>query len=179
MCAPGSSLRRLLEAPMRAGRVEWIGVRQARRVALREVEAIALDPAFGIEGDHARSPKRQVTLIDAAALAAIASFLGRADVAPAALRRNIVVSGINLHALKDARVRIGEAELLITGECHPCSRMEETFGTGGYNAVRGHGGVTARVCLAGVVRLGDAVGREGDWGVAPNPTRTQAGPGPA
>ena len=122
---------------------------------------MALDPAFGIAGDHARSPKRQVTLIDAAALAAIASFLGRADVDPAALRRNIVVSGINLHALRGAHVRIGEAELEITGECHPCSRMEETFGTGGYNAVRGQGGVTARVCQAGVVRHGDAIVRLG------------------
>ncbi len=161
MFAPGASLRLLLEASVRAGRVQWVGVRGARRAALREVDAVELDPVSGIAGDHARSPKRQVTLIDAAALAAIASFLGRAHVDPASLRRNIVVSGINLHALRGARVRIGEAELEITGECHPCSRMEETFGTGGYNAVRGQGGVTARVCLAGIVRRGDAVLRLG------------------
>ena len=94
-----------------------------------------------------------------------------------------MVSGINLHALRGARVRIGAAELEITGECHPCSRMEETFGTGGYNAVRGHGGVTARVCQSGVVRRGRlgratwGVGRRHASGRRPAPAGTGS-PGP-
>ena len=55
MFAPGSSLRRLLEAPVRPGRVDWIGLRAERRAALCAVDAAMLDPAFGLEGDHARS----------------------------------------------------------------------------------------------------------------------------
>ncbi len=67
------------------------------------------------------------------------------------------LKGINLLALKDKTFRIGQAVLETTGECHPCSRMEENLGPGGYNAVRGHGGITARVVEAGMIRVGDRV----------------------
>lgn len=70
-----------------------------------------------------------------------------------------MVEGINLLGLKGRAFRIGEAVLEATGECHPCSRMEETFGVGGYNAVRGLGGLTTRVTEGGVVRIGDPVVR--------------------
>ena len=72
-------------------------------------------------------------------------------------RRNIVVSGINLLALAKRRFRIGEVVLETTGPCEPCSRMEENLGPGGYNAMRGHGGITARVAKGGTISVGDAV----------------------
>jgi MOSC domain-containing protein YiiM len=100
-----------------------------------------------------------VTLLQFEHLSAIAAFLGLEAVAPERLRRNLVVSGLNLLALKGRRFRIGEAVLDASGECHPCSRMEEALGPGGYNALRGHGGITARVLEGGAIRLGDAVAR--------------------
>jgi MOSC domain-containing protein YiiM len=65
--------------------------------------------------------------------------------------------GINLLAFKDKQFRIGEVLLEYTGECHPCSRMEENLGPGGYNAVRGHGGITAQILKGGGIRIGDLV----------------------
>lgn len=74
---------------------------------------------------------------------------------PADLRRNVVTHGIHLLALKEKRFQIGSAVLETTGECRPCSRMEEILGVGGYNAVRGLGGITARIVKSGTVSVGD------------------------
>uniref|UniRef100_UPI002869BBBC MOSC domain-containing protein n=1 Tax=Deinococcus sp. TaxID=47478 RepID=UPI002869BBBC len=98
---------------------------------------------------------RQVTLIQAEHLPVIAALAGLEAVTPEQLRRNIVVRGLPLLALKERRFQIGDVILEGTGECHPCSRMEEELGEGGYNAVRGHGGLTARVIRGGVIRVGD------------------------
>jgi len=159
MLNPSSPLSALMNAPVRPGRIEWIGLRPARRADMQVVDAVQLDPHRGMIGDRyaGRSGERHVTLIQRENLAAIAAHLGLEAVFPEQLRRNVVVSGINLLALKDRPFRLGTAVLEMTGECHPCSRMEEIFGPGGYNAVRGHGGITARVLAGGDVRVGDAV----------------------
>ena len=129
---------------------------------MQAIDTAVLDPEQGLIGDHYSSRTggaRHVTLIQTEHLSAIAAHLGLDAVAPEQLRRNIVVAGINLAALKGRRFTLGGAVLEATGECHPCAQMEEILGTGGYNAVRGHGGLTARVVTGGVVRLGDGVAR--------------------
>ena len=141
------------------GKVTWIGVRPERRAEMLVVDAVEAKTQNGLTGDRyaGRTGTRQVTLIQTEHLPVIASTLGLESVYPAQLRRNICVSGINLLALKDKQLQIGEVILEYTGLCHPCSFMEETFGDGGYNAVRGHGGITARVIQSGVIKIGDGV----------------------
>lgn len=124
------------------------------------LDAVQINPGTGLEGDRfsgSVKSKRQVTLIQQEHLDVIAACLHRDHILPALLRRNIVVSGINLLALKDKVFRIGGAVLEFSGLCHPCSKMERELGAGGYNAMRGHGGITARVCEAGLVRIQDRV----------------------
>jgi len=122
-------------------------------------ECVETNVEVGLVGDRyaGSSGKRQVTLIQYEHLAVIASMLNLKEVDPTLLRRNIAVSGINLLALKDKQFTVGDAVLEYTGLCHPCSFMEQTFGAGGYNAVRGHGGLTARVVRSGSIRLSDKV----------------------
>ncbi len=149
---PGLSARPPARRPAAPRHVVWIGIRPARREPLLPVAAAGMDPETGLDGDHYRSGTsrtRQVTLIQSEHLGAIAGYLGLERVEPERLRRNVVTSGINLLALKGRTFRLGTALLLCTGECHPCSRMEAELGTGGYNAVRGHGGITARVPASG------------------------------
>ena len=87
----------------------------------------------------------------------ISSILGGKRINPKLTRRNIVVSGINLLSLKHQKFRIGSVILETTGICAPCKRMEENLGVGGYNAMRGHGGITATVIEEGTIKLGDTI----------------------
>ncbi|CAG0965918.1 hypothetical protein ANRL3_01181 [Anaerolineae bacterium] len=153
------SYRKLLETHPRNGIVEWIGVRPQRRVPMASLEKIQADPIGGLEGDHysgKTNRQRQVTLIQREHLAVIAALM-KQPVTPETLRRNLLVSGINLLALKGQAIQVGTVILKVTGACHPCSRMEEALGVGGYNAMRGHGGVTAEIIRGGFITLGDSV----------------------
>jgi MOSC domain-containing protein YiiM len=151
-----------MAGPMRPGELVWIGLRPSRKAAMLTPESALLVAAQGIDGDRYRTQRdgpRQVTLVGAEDIAAIASFLGRNEVPADLLRRNFVTRGINLAALKGRTFNIGSATLEATGECAPCSQMEANLGPGGYNAVRGHGGITARILEGGRVRIGDTLQR--------------------
>ncbi len=157
------TIRDLNAPPHIAGRVEGIVVRGSSRDRARRIEATKAIAGIGLADDRLglrgepELTTRQVTLIQHEHLAVIAQ-LARVDaVDPVGLRRNLVVSGINLLALKNGKLQVGDAVLELVGPCHPCSRMEEAIGAGGYAAMRGHGGMTARVLIGGAIRVGDAV----------------------
>jgi len=140
-----------------SGMVQWIGYRPKRREPVIATDSISIFQE-GLEGDHyASGGKRSVTLIQYEHLAVIASLLGVSCISPADLRRNIVASSVNLLGLRKRQFKIGEAILEGTGLCAPCSRMEEIFGDGGYSAVRGHGGITAKIIQPGKVQIGDKI----------------------
>lgn len=139
-----------------AGRVEWIGVRPARRADITAPQS-ALLQEDGLAGDHATSGKRALTMIQAEHLPVIAALAGLELVLPEVLRRNLVVSGLNLLAFRKSKLRVGTATIEVMGPCPPCSRMEEALGHGGYTAMRGHGGVYASVITPGAIEVGDLV----------------------
>lgn len=160
---PMTRLERLLATLPQRGRVEWIGLRPAKGEPLQPVSSVEAAPGRGLAGDRFKGTpdsKRQVTLIQAEHLAAVASMLGRETLDPALTRRNVVVSGINLYALRNARFHVGALLLEGTGICAPCEQMERALGPGGFNAMRGHGGITARILQPGVIAIGDAVAME-------------------
>ncbi len=168
-------LRELTRQFGRPGRLDAIFLRPRRDVAAIGVESVAALADRGLAGDRsaAREPPatgggtRLVTLIQTEHVPLIAAWTDRPDLDPAALRRNLMISGLNLLAARspfaDVRLhlRVGADVLIrVTGPCDPCSKMEAVLGRGGYNAMRGHGGLTARVVAGGTLRIGDAVHAE-------------------
>lgn len=152
------SLRERLRDVPGEGRVAWIGLRPARGAAMQVVEAAVAVAERGLVGDRVRRGDRQVTLIQAEHLPVIARFVSREVVAPEQLRRNLVIEGINLLALGKLSFAVGDEVILVgTGACAPCGKLEELIGRGGFQAARGHGGITARIERGGIVRVGDRV----------------------
>ncbi|MEM7400822.1 MAG: MOSC domain-containing protein [Pseudomonadota bacterium] len=142
------------------GKLEWIGLRNQREKEIIQVESAELLLEHGIAGDKAAQKpggKRQVTLIQAEYFPVMASFLNKEKIDPSIMRRNLVVSGINLSILNKQSLNINNAILEITGNCAPCHKMEHALGYGAYNAMRNHGGVNAIVRAGGVISIGDEV----------------------
>lgn len=167
-------LRNLTRQFVHNGLLEAIYLRPQRGVEAIRVDAVDAFEGRGLAGDRSANrpssssvpSKRQVTLIQAEHLPLIARWTARPSLDAKILRRNLVISGFNLLAARSPfadqalRVLVGnEVLLVVTGDCAPCSKMEAdaALGLGGYNALRGHGGVTARIVRGGTLRVGDVV----------------------
>ena len=169
---PSQTLRELTQQFPLAGRVDAIYLRPARLVSVVSVTEARAEPGLGLIGDRRSSTlrtgdlaqKRELTLFQAEHLQTLADWLGLPSLEPGRLRRNLVVSGINLVSMRSLfadvvlQWRIGaDVVIEVSGSCDPCSRMETELGQGGYNAMRGHGGVTARVLTGGTIRVSDPI----------------------
>lgn len=143
-----------------SGSVEWIGVRPERFVALAEKNDVFAEAGRGLHGDHRmdKTPGsgRQVTLISREFIEAIERQRGE-SIDPARLRRNIVVTGVNLNALRYQRIQVGEAILEVGALCDPCERMEKELGPGGFVSMMGYGGYCCKIVESGRIACGDSV----------------------
>lgn len=166
------TLRDLITRIATQGRIEAIVIRPERNEPAQYVDAVKAEPGLGLIGDRRAknkrtdkaSRKRELSLIQAEHLPLIASWCGIEQLEATRLRRNLVISGVNLLAMKSpfADIRLewqigNEVCIEVTGPCDPCSKMEAELGPGAYNAMRGHGGVTAMIVASGVIRVGDVV----------------------
>lgn len=143
------------------GQLQWIGVRPARKEAMHILDSVEAIAGLGLQGDRrckgSAGSARQVTIISEEYLHIISQLLKQDSVEPSLLRRNLVVSGINLTALRHQRFRIGSAVFEATAQCHPCLRMEAALGKHGVAAMLGHGGLCAKIIEGGVIQIGDDV----------------------
>ncbi len=160
MNTQGRLLGRYLSS-INAGELHWIGLRPGRKEPMQSVDSVLAIAEKGLEGDHRclKTPgsARQVTLISEEHIACIKSLCELEHLSPSLLRRNLLVSGINLNILRHQRFQIGDAIFEATAQCHPCSRMLEPLGPTGPANMMGYGGLCAKIISSGVICVGDKV----------------------
>jgi MOSC domain-containing protein YiiM len=147
--------------------VELLLVATLRHGDMLELPALQLKAGRGIVGDRffsrsTRHPERNITLIEAEAIAAVAAELDLPIPAQAA-RRNLVTRGIRLNALVGQTFRVGPVLLRGVELCEPCVVLGRNLQTPRcpperiIRAFLRRGGLRATILCDGVIRQGDAI----------------------
>lgn len=137
------------------GKVVGLHICVAHRKPMQSVSNINMIEGAGIEGDlHAKldgsRKRRQVLIMDRETLTEF-------ELADGVIKENITIEGLRMDLLQDNQsILIGEAELTISEDCAPCSRMDE-IKPGLQNALLGRRGKLAQVVKSGPVELGDQI----------------------
>jgi len=104
--------------------------------------------------DHKENYKGQITFFASEVFEDVCRDLGVRGQSPGVLRRNVITSGVDLNTL------IGE-EFILQGirfagveECRPCYWMDQALAPGAEAALRGRGGLRARILDDGTLRVG-------------------------
>lgn len=122
-----------------------IEVRSARCVAGRGIEG---DRFFDFKNDY----KGQITFFAMEVYQRLCDELQVANRSPAAFRRNVVTEGLDLGALIGTEFVLQGVRFLGTAECTPCYWMDTAFAPGAEEALRGTGGLRAKILKDGVLR---------------------------
>lgn len=148
------------------GNVVAIHVAAENGGPVRALPEANLVPGKGIEGDRnytyaeehpdEMKPKKEVTLVESEAVAAIASEDGIAMTA-GETRRNIETKGVPLNHLVGRKFRVGAARLKGLELCEPCGYLETLTQKGVVKALMHRAGLRAQILTGGTVRPGDPI----------------------
>lgn len=142
-----------------AGRLIGIAGREQSRAAMIEQQRGRITIAAGLEGDckGSRFPLRQITLLDIAAWNEACAILGF-DLPWTTRRANLLTQAVSLPRGLGSRLKVGQAELEVTGKTSPCLQMDLAFqGLRRALADDWRGGVTCKVIKGGAIAIGDPV----------------------
>ena len=73
---------------------------------------------------------------------------------PSVFRRNLITKGVNLNSLIGQEFEIQGVRFLGTQESTPCYWMNQAFAEGAEEALKGNGGLRAKILSDGVLRKG-------------------------
>jgi MOSC domain-containing protein YiiM len=123
-----------------------------------EVESVECVAGKGLRGDrffaYKDNYKGQATFFSLEMYERICEQLHVTHRDSSVFRRNIIVSGVDLNSLIGEEFVLQGVRFLGTQECSPCHWMDHAFAEGAERALKGHGGLRARVLTDGVLRRG-------------------------
>lgn len=126
------------------------------KLPIREIRAVECVAGRGLRGDrffdHQSDYKGQVTLFSQEVFDELCRALAAPQTSPAALRRNLLVSGGDLNGLIARQFELQGVLLEGTEECRPCYWMDEALGPGAEAWLRGRGGLRCRILSDGWLR---------------------------
>lgn len=130
----------------------------ARTHSMQSVDRVECVAGKGLRGDrffaYKDHYKGQVTFFSKEILDSVFEHVGAVNRAPWAMRRNVMVSGIDLNSLIDREFEIGGIRFAGTEECAPCRWMDRSIGEGAREFLQGNGGLRARILSDGVLSRG-------------------------
>jgi MOSC domain-containing protein YiiM len=126
-------------------------------VEVRQIECVA---GHGIRGDrfydYRDNYKGQITFFSFEVFERLAQHFGMTNKSAGAVRRNVVVSGIELNDLIGEEFSIQGVRLRGTAHCKPCYWMDQAIAPGAEEFLQGNGGLRAQILSDGVIAVGDA-----------------------
>ncbi|MCC6213804.1 MAG: molybdenum cofactor biosysynthesis protein [Polyangiaceae bacterium] len=128
------------------------GIEQVQEVRCVAGQGLEGDRYFGYKEDY----KGQITFFDWKVYEQLVSNYPDRRVDPSLLRRNVLIDGVDLNSLVARRFRVGGVLFEGSEECAPCYWMNDAIGPGAEDALRGRGGLRARIVEGGVLRAGAA-----------------------
>ena len=127
---------------------------------LNEVTSIECVAGRGIRGDrfydYKDNYKGQITFFSFEVFERLAAHFGLTNKSAGAVRRNVVVSGVDLNDLIGEEFSIQGVRLRGTAHCRPCYWLDQAVAPGAEQFLAGKGGLRAQILSDGVIAVGDA-----------------------
>jgi MOSC domain-containing protein YiiM len=126
-------------------------------VEVQEIECVA---GHGIRGDrfydYRDDYKGQITFFSLEVFERLAAHFGLTNKSPGILRRNVIVSGIDLNELIGEEFAVQGVRLRGTAHCKPCYWMDQAVAPGAEEFLQGNGGLRAQILTNGRIAVGNA-----------------------
>jgi len=124
---------------------------------IEKVDTVECVAGAGLVGDrylnHEENYKGQITFFDWAVFERIRDEFNYPELDPTLFRRNVLTSGVDLNTLVGQRFTLQGVEFEGSEECRPCYWMDESVQPGVHEALKGHGGLRARILTSGKLSL--------------------------